>query len=625
MGPPYQTDYLYFRHDAAQFIALNRPQWTREQINHTVSTLWAGSQTVKDHYQNSKTSNPGPGLPVPTPIPVDQYSKNDVEIAKATGQLAGFAGSIIGIHVDELPYSFWPPLPYDDAPELAAFNTATLENLDVDTGLSDEQKKARDERRASWLHTKPNMSRDGDETRWHGAKFIGAGGYGCVGLWVERDDRNNVVDRMAVKETRNHSARHWRDPKNWRGRLPQEVQIHRLVEERRAVDSDKFRHLIRYRGHRLLMSKRKYRIYLDFCSGSDLKCAMVGHSNTWAFKFGEGLGLPFLPEAFIWSVVKALATACLVLQNGTIALEPVRDWKPITHLDIQLANVLLHCKKRRASSIGGDLPTAKEAKTSQEKRERERDGQVQEDADLPVVPILSDFGLSFYSPTQGNCPLPDNPEDYLLEQDHARYPPEHQHQVTPFVPLSEKTDVWGIGHVIWKLIVHSSDSMGPFREDMEPGLDEDEGEDRDPVELEQQETNQQQQHQHDLETSEERKPQCPHCAAQSERQMRNARNGRVEPIPLTALSYKGCVLNQQPNTADTVLNGSWFPASNNYTDVLKDMVRRCLSWKVDDRPTLRDLLTKANVALDEVPYQGQDLGLHVPNDTELLPEQLSAT
>ena len=72
---------------------------------------------------------------------------------------------------------------------------------------------------------------------------------------------------MVIKETENFKPSYWRDPMIWRDRLPQEIRIHQLVEERRAADPAMCRHLIHMRAYRLLMRQRKYRLYLDLCTG----------------------------------------------------------------------------------------------------------------------------------------------------------------------------------------------------------------------------------------------------------------------------------------------------------------------------------------------------------------------
>jgi hypothetical protein len=149
-----------------------------------------------------------------------------------------------------------------------------------------------------------------------------------------------------------------------------------------------------------MMSLRKYRTYLNFYEGGDLRKAMETHSANW--RTGSNYTDNWLPETFVWYVIKSLATACLVLQNGTMTDERLEGWRPITHLDIQLPNVLLDV-----------------ADPASEGEDEDENGH----PIPPVVPILADFGLSFYSPDSGGCPLSDNPDDYLHTPTHPTYPP----------------------------------------------------------------------------------------------------------------------------------------------------------------------------------------------------------
>jgi hypothetical protein len=144
---------------------------------------------------------------------------------------------------------------------------------------------------------------------------------------------------MVVKDVKPWRPHMWRDPRNWRNRLPREIQSHRLVEERRQANLDACRHLVRSRGHRLFMRKRRYRLYLDHYQG-DLWHALTTHHTR---KVMEGQ----LPEALIWYILRALSSACLILQYSTVAEEPIQGWKPITHLDIFLPNIFLGLDKRK--------------------------------------------------------------------------------------------------------------------------------------------------------------------------------------------------------------------------------------------------------------------------------------
>jgi hypothetical protein len=188
---------------------------------------------------------------------------------------------------------------------------------------------------------------------------------------------------MVIKEAKPLTARHWRDPKNWRDRLPHEIRIHELLEERRAVDPTMCHYIIRCRAHRLWMTSRRYRLYLDYHAGGDLNGAMKRCADNWKVRRPADESV-FLPEGFVWYVIKALATACLVLQDGTTSDVPVDGWRPITHLDLHLPNVLLDV------SAGAKVGDTDDADTDRAKVP-------------PVVPILADFGISFFSPQSDDC------------------------------------------------------------------------------------------------------------------------------------------------------------------------------------------------------------------------------
>ncbi|KAJ4376030.1 hypothetical protein N0V83_001310 [Neocucurbitaria cava] len=276
------------------------------------------------------------------------------------------------------------------------------------------------------------------------------------------------------------------------------------------------------------MTQRKYRLYLEFCAGGDLYHAMDDHDHNWSLDNpdDEDEELSALPSTFIWHVIKSLAISCLVLQHGTTADKPVDGWRPITHLDLQLPNVLLAMNDDRSDKVNEktDVPAPDEP---------------------AVLPILSDFGVSFFSPDEQGCPLSDNPQDYLLDYIDTRYPPEIQIQHGPnFTPLGEKTDVWGIGRIAWSLIVHRLGDYGPVRDVRAYGDEFRKYEDFIPVSLD-------------------------------------------------------CRLNRKSNYEDTVLTGGGtFPAARLYDDDLRGLVRRCLNLKQEDRPTLREVLDMATAALD---------------------------
>jgi hypothetical protein len=93
------------------------------------------------------------------------------------------------------------------------------------------------------------------------------------------------------------------------------------------------------------MAQRRYRLYMDLYTGGALEEAMGSYNENWEnWENGEN-EVPdpnkILPEAYIWYVIKALAEACTILRKGTTEKAAIEGWKPITHLDLQLVNVLL--------------------------------------------------------------------------------------------------------------------------------------------------------------------------------------------------------------------------------------------------------------------------------------------
>lgn len=174
----------------------------------------------------------------------------------------------------------------------------------------------------------------------------------------------------------------FRDPEYWRNGLPQEIRIHQLIEERRAAGESACRFLVGSRGHRLMMPKRRYPLYLDHCKGGTLHQSMQGHWND-ATNTHE-----HLPEVFIWYMLKALASACTVLQLGQIPKmsdddelddelddglsdEPLPVWKSIMHLDIGPANVLVNLGKRKRGKEYGHNKGKARAEPPQKKQQLE--------------------------------------------------------------------------------------------------------------------------------------------------------------------------------------------------------------------------------------------------------------
>jgi hypothetical protein len=92
-------------------------------------------------------------------------------------------------YADKFPYEHWPQLPWGPEPILGSFNV-------------EEARKV--EHAQAWMHTKP-LIEDGDETRWHGVRFLGSGSYGAAGLWVQVNSENIIEDVRSYTRTDHHT------------------------------------------------------------------------------------------------------------------------------------------------------------------------------------------------------------------------------------------------------------------------------------------------------------------------------------------------------------------------------------------------------------------------------------
>ncbi|KAF1849246.1 uncharacterized protein K460DRAFT_354115 [Cucurbitaria berberidis CBS 394.84] len=506
-SPPFKEAKTYFKFDAKAWIAINRPHWTITGKNNTVETIWAGSATTRAHYDAHKVNHPDdaftPGLPNPHHIPDQPYTAANATAAKRGGQLpdaagedgrrarsgevatpseeapdnasaalsrisipedgergggaataipheapsgvggtASTAGSSAALRKDNsllYPFEFWPSLPWPEDPDTSNWPThAALSSRDLVA-------------RAAFLDSfgRFNLFKAGlEEWSWNGVKFLGAGAFGSAGLWVQIDHNRNIRKRKVIKDTK-PQPHEWRDPSYWRNHLPREIRIHQLVDEHRGYNGDLFRkadrkRLVKHYSHRLMMHRRRYRIYLKYYPGGDIQSSLQ-----WANMIElDTMQRPHVvPEGFIWHVLVSLVKACRVLRTGfdhplpDMGEDLFADWKPVTHLDISLRNIFL----KEAGDLGVPRPQI----------------------------VLSDFGQAFFD-MEARPGLPEhsqeNPQEYLIGADNTAWAPEHQDAIgDPPIRIGEKTDIWNIGATIWNLMAGNPEYVGgprgPQRED----------------------------------------------------------------------------------------------------------------------------------------------------------------
>jgi len=221
---------------------------------------------------------------------------------------------------------------------------------------------------------------------------------------------------MVIKESL-ESDSFW-NPREWRDRVPREIKIHQLIEEGRNNQGTGFDYLLRFRTYRLIMRKKRARIYLDFLPGGDLGKAFQTYWKYYverkpedrepegrnyfyhpAVASWEEKG-EYLPEEFLWEAFRDLVHGCLAMQQGDVR-NPQQGWRPLTHLDINYTNVMLH--------IDENYDQDQERFNNQ----------------WPRL-VIGDFGLSFYDivATKG-LDTSDNPQCYqnVNAADLFRYAP----------------------------------------------------------------------------------------------------------------------------------------------------------------------------------------------------------
>jgi hypothetical protein len=365
--------YQRFYNPAMLHLKASRPTWSSAERINTILTIYHSEPTVREHYASHVTEMPNflalvPNVPWTHADVVKTRSHGERPVGRiphhGLRHIGGNAAAINAIVAagaagaagapgegnngdddggnnsqsqDISPYGHWPPLPQSRDP-------SDVPDVDILHG------RASPAYERSFLDYQSLVPKE--EGNWYGTKFLAAGSYGAVGLWCRIDDNGNVIDRMPVKDNAAVSRRAWRDPKNWRDRLPREIAVGRRIESRRAEEPEACQYINRQRGYRLLMSKRRFRLYANFASGGDLYTAVMPYHQRWRGIEGERVDSEeHIPEAFIWYIIKALATAILLLQQGTTqGDETVADWKPIMHLDMQPANILLDLQAKKRKS-----------------------------------------------------------------------------------------------------------------------------------------------------------------------------------------------------------------------------------------------------------------------------------
>ena len=202
-----------------------------------------------------------------------------------------------------------------------------------------------------------------DISTWHGVRELGKGASGRALLWVRVDQTNVILDvsalttdeanaitlnltmlvltilqRMVTKDSKEQQLVYWMNPVYWRDNLPTEIAIQTRLR------AQNHQNIHQFRGHRLNMEYRRYRLFNDYCDYGDAGEMLNDYYTTFQ---PRPHGLPLdqienhLPEGFLWHVFGQLADGVAVLRNGNGVDMPGKPWREIVHGDLCLNNVFV--------------------------------------------------------------------------------------------------------------------------------------------------------------------------------------------------------------------------------------------------------------------------------------------
>ncbi|KAL9086888.1 MAG: hypothetical protein Q9165_006894 [Trypethelium subeluteriae] len=225
---------------------------------------------------------------------------------------------------------------------------------------------------------------EGDPS-WHGVGLIGQGGQAIVGVWTKVDDKNEIADLMAVKNTApkvmaeeygrsaegEFQARsHWYDEV---GGLPAESALNSTLRK------GDYTGIVGHRGWNFGPDNTSWLNSFDYCPHGTVEDLMSTEEELAAAGAGDlrpGPKAYSLPEPYLWYLLLSLAEACRAMENTKDDRRPADVNLQIVHRDMKPENVF--CGEPRD---GWPYP----------------------------APLLGDFGLAIWTDEQDV----DDPDQYM--------------------------------------------------------------------------------------------------------------------------------------------------------------------------------------------------------------------
>ncbi|KAK4628249.1 putative serine/threonine-protein kinase nek2 [Fulvia fulva] len=272
-------------------------------------------------------------------------------------------------------------------------------------------------------------NRPGEPGNWVPWKRIGSGGQGSAWIWIYFNQNNAIIRRVVKKDT--HCKDSWYDIRAWAGndlkdynsRIPWE---HRCQSQLTWIANA--RHVVRttMQWSPILVSEawKSHKIYTEWCPMGDLADLITKYKEQPAPN-------NYIAEPMIWATAEALALAGLAMQHGTEDVDAgtLANWIPIIHRDLKPGNIFLADPSPNAqgTTLWPSYPK----------------------------PLLGDFGLAIEtSPTDPHNPtwhLELGTPGYMAPEQLAYIDRTTLFHLNP-TPLTEKTNVFGIGVILYSLL-----------------------------------------------------------------------------------------------------------------------------------------------------------------------------
>jgi len=229
-------------------------------------------------------------------------------------------------------------------------NQGGFSNIEVRHGYNEDWHDDRTERGAlgrthsQWTFMMRRLLFDDDhdeDAEWGPVRILGAGTYGQVGLWQKRNEWNQPIDELAMKENAyNPNAMLPSEVSpTIKLRMPKEALIQHEINDKDDLAAP-FLRRYKFISESPDHEQGRYRYYLEFCPHDTLQ-RLSALYRAWD---------TYLPEVFLWHVFHRLAISCQALHAT-----PPRDslaWSQdvdglarkngyCLHLDMKPGNVLL--------------------------------------------------------------------------------------------------------------------------------------------------------------------------------------------------------------------------------------------------------------------------------------------